>query len=403
MSDHGFGMRDVMNIDEVRRNLRRDLDQLRAPEGYLFAGSPRYRTLFGRDSLISAWQTLSIDPTIAKATLQVLARYQGGRFDARSEEEPGKILHEHRFDIESRNELPNWDFPYYGSIDSTLLYLIVAGEYAQRTGDRPLIDELWGTIEAAYRWMTQYGDKDGDGFLEYERANPHGLLHQGWKDGVDDHILVRPPVAIIEVQGYAVAAHRAYAALAERRGEPIVGKRALAAASALQKALNRTFWMGDQHFYALALDGAKRLRTAITSNPAHLLLMNAVPRKRVQRIVARLFQPDMWTPYGLRTHATSEPDFVPGSYQIGSIWPHDNWFFARGLLKQGLEDEAKQVVQALLMAYEEMGRMPECYAVDGGTLVDLSTSSRNDVRANPLQAWASGALLDLVSDRRLMA
>src|SRR5437879_4759151 len=159
MSDHGFGMRDVMNIDEVRRNLRRDLDQLRAPEGYLFAGSPRYRTLFGRDSLISAWQTLSIDPTIAKATLQVLARYQGRRFNARSEEEPGKILHEHRFDIESRNELPNWDFPYYGSIDSTLLYLIVAGEYAQRTGDRPLIDELWGTIEAAYRWMTQYGDK----------------------------------------------------------------------------------------------------------------------------------------------------------------------------------------------------------------------------------------------------
>src|SRR2546422_739447 len=319
MSDHGFGMRDVMNIDEVRRNLRRDLDQLRAPEGYLFAGSPRYRTLFGRDSLISAWQTLSIDPTIAKATLQVLALYQGRRFNARSEEEPGKILHEHRFDIESRNELPNWDFPYYGSIDSTLLYLIVAGEYAQRTGDRPLIDELWGAIEAAYRWMTQYGDKDGDGFLEYERANPHGLLHQGWKDGVDDHILVRPPVAIIEVQGYAVAAHRAYAALAEPRGEPIVGTRALAAASALQKALNRTFWMGDQHFYALALD------------------------------------------------------------------------------------EAKQVVQALLMAYEEMGRMPECYAVDGGTLVNLSTSSHNDVRANPLQAWASGALLDLVSDRRLMA
>src|SRR5438128_9150617 len=403
MSDHGFGMRDVMNIDEVRRNLRRDLDQLRAPEGYLFAGSPRYRTLFGRDSLISAWQTLSIDPTIAKATLQVLARYQGRRFNARSEEEPGKILHEHRFDIESRNELPNWDFPYYGSIDSTLLYLIVAAAYAQSTGDWAFIDDLWGPIQAAYRWMTECGDKDGDGFLEYERANPHGLLHQGWKDGFEDHIRVRPPVAMIEVQGYAVAAHRAYAALAERRDGPDVGKGALAAAATLQKTLNRTFWMRDRQFYALALDGSKRLRTAITSNPAHLLLMNAVPRKRIRPVVARLFQPDMWTPYGLRTHATSEPDFVPGSYQIGSIWPHGNWFFARGLLKQGLEDEAKQVVQALLMAYEEMGRMPECYAVDRSTPVDLPTFRPTDVRANPLQAWASGALLDLVSDRRLMA
>src|SRR5438128_4401151 len=244
-----------MNVDEVRRNLRRDLDVLRAPEGYLFAGLPRYRTLFGRDSLIAAWQTLTTDPAIAKATLQVLARYQGRRFNSRSEEEPGKILHEHRFDAESRKELPDWDFPYYGSIDSTLLYLIVAAAYAQSTGDWAFIDDLWGPIQAAYRWMTECGDKDGDGFLEYERANPHGLLHQGWKDGVDDHILVRPPVAIIEVQGYAVAAHRAYAALTERRGEPNVGKRALAAASALQKALNRTFWMGDQHFYALALTG----------------------------------------------------------------------------------------------------------------------------------------------------
>ena len=391
-----------MNVDEVRRNLRRDLDLLRAPEGYLFAGLPRYRTLFGRDSLISAWQTLATDPTIAKATLQVLARYQGRRFNSRSEEEPGKILHEHRFDAESRKELPNWDFPYYGSIDSTLLYLIVAAAYAQSTGDWAFIDDMWGPIQAAYRWMTECGDKDGDGFLEYERANPHGLLHQGWKDGFEDHIRVRPPVAMIEVQGYAVAAHRAYAALAERRGGPDVGKRALAAAATLQKTLNRTFWMRDRQFYALALDGSKRLRTAITSNPAHLLLMNAVPRKRIRPVVARLFQPDMWTPYGLRTHATSEPDFVPGSYQIGSIWPHDNWFFARGLLEQGLEDEAKEVLQALLTAYEELGRMPECYAVDGGTLVDLSSSPRKDVRANPLQAWASGALLDLMSDRRLM-
>jgi len=392
----------LLNLDEVRRNLRNDLDSLRAPEGYLFAGSPRYHTLFGRDSLIAAWETLAIDPTIANATLRILARYQGRRVHPRSEEEPGRILHEHRFDPESRKELPDWDFPYFGSIDSTPLFVIVAAEHERRTGDGRLVDDLWPSIESAWRWMAEYGDKDGDGFLEYNRTNPHGLLHQGWKDGVEDHLRMKPPIALIEVQGYGVAAHRACAALAAKRGHRDVAEHAATASARLRDALNRDFWMADRKFYALALDGSKQQRTAITSNPGHLLLMDAVPATRIRDLVARMFRDDMWTPYGIRDHAASEPDFNPYSSHNGSIWPHDNWIFARGLLEHGFVEEAKRVAGSLLRAYQTMGRIPERYVVDGDTLVDVSTSSAEGWRANPLQAWSTGALLDLLSDPRLV-
>src|SRR5438093_10795717 len=228
-------MGDSLNLDEVRRNLRNDLDSLRAPEGYLFAGSPRYHTLFGRDSLIAAWETLAIDPTIANATLRILARYQGRRVHPRSEEEPGRILHEHRFDPESRKELPDWDFPYFGSIDSTPLFVIVAAEHERRTGDGRLVNDLWPSIESAWRWMTEYGDKDGDDFLEYNRTNPHGLLHQGWKDGVEDHLRMKPRTPLIEWQGYAVAALRPWAALPPNRGHRVVARLAAPARTGLRE------------------------------------------------------------------------------------------------------------------------------------------------------------------------
>jgi len=392
----------LVNLEEVRRSLRRDLDSLRAPQGYLFAGSPRYRTLFGRDSLIAAWETLAIDPSIAKATLRILAHYQGRRVHAPSEEEPGRILHEHRFDAESRKELPDWDFPYFGSIDSTPLFVIVAAEYERSTGDRRLVDELWPAIEAACRWMTEYGDKDGDGYLEYNRTNPYGLLHQSWKDGIEDHLRMKPPIAMIEVQGYAVAARRAFAALAANRGHHDAAEYPAASAIRLREALNRDFWMVDRQFYALALDGSKQQRKAITSNPGHLLLMGAVPATRMRSLVARMFCEDMWTPYGIRAHASSEPDFDPYSAHNGSIWPHDNWIFARGLLGHGFLEDAKRVTGSLLRAYQAMGRIPERYVVDGEALVDVSAWSEKEWRANPLQAWSTGALLDLLSDPRLV-
>src|SRR5207244_4738326 len=164
------------DVHTIRARLWEDLNRLRSPEGYLRAGAPRYSTLFGRDALISAWQTLSLDPSIAAATLRVLASYQGSRVNPKSEEEPGKILHEHRFDAASRSELPQWDFPYYGSVDSTPLFLIVASEYLRETKDLRLAKDLWPSVAAAYRWMEVYGDLDGDDFVEYERKNPNGLF-----------------------------------------------------------------------------------------------------------------------------------------------------------------------------------------------------------------------------------
>src|SRR2546427_2924922 len=234
-----------MDLDALRKRLRRDLNSLRAPEGYLRAGSPRYATLFGRDSLIAAWQMLSYDPSIAASTLRVLASYQGRRVNARSEEQPGKILHEHRFDPASRAELPDWEFPYYGSVDSTPLFLIVGAAYMATTEDTGFLTEMWAAFGGAYRWMREFGDVDGDGFLEYARKNPRGLFHQGWKDGSDDHLRISPPVAMVEVQGYAVMAHRGFAELAERSGEKDEADRARELADGLQSALIRAFWWAE--------------------------------------------------------------------------------------------------------------------------------------------------------------
>ena len=388
-----------MDANSVRARLHEDLDRLSSADGYLRAGAPRYATLFGRDSLISAWQSLSFDPSIAAATLRVLASFQGRTVNMKSEEQPGKILHEHRFDAGSRAELPEWEFPYYGSVDSTLLFLIVASEYARRTDDARLITDLWPALVAAHRWIGAHGDIDGDGFVEYERKNPQGLFHQGWKDGSENHLGIEPPVAIVEVQGYAYAAHRAFASLVETDGDAEVASSADAAADRLLRRLNEDFWMDDRAFFALALDGRKRMRRAVTSNPGHLLLCGAVEPRRVPTVVARLFREDLWTPYGVRTHATSEPDFDPMSYHRGTVWPHDNWFLYRGLLAANRRAEAHRVREALLRAYGELGKIPELYAVVDDKLVDLSAPGLNtNVKANPLQAWAAAGLLDMISE-----
>ena len=385
-------------MSEVERRLLEDLRSLRAPEGYLRAGSPRYHTLFGRDSLISAWQSLRVDPTIARDTLRVLASYQGHRVRPASEEEPGKILHEHRFDPASRAELPDWEFPYYGSVDSTPLFLIVGAAYVATTEDTGFLTEMWAAFGGAYRWMREFGDVDGDGFLEYARKNPRGLFHQGWKDGSDDHLRISPPVAMVEVQGYAYAAHRAFAALAGRLGESALVEEASAASDWLRGRLLRDFWLPDLRFFALALDGRKTPRRAITSNPGHLLATGILDRDFAEPVVRRLFQKDIWTPYGVRTHATSEPDFDPYGYHTGTVWPHDNWFLYRGLRAMGFREEAGRVRDALLRAYDDLGKIPELYAVVDERIVDLSAKPVRGTRANPLQAWASAGLLDIVRD-----
>ena len=261
-----------------------------------------------------------------------------------------------------------------------------------------MIEELWPALAAAHRWMWEDGDRDGDGFLEYAQRNPAALFHQGWKDGSGDHLRIRPPVAMVEVQGYAYAAHRAFAAMAGRLGKPGESERALAAADRLRVGLNETFWWPEEGSFFLALDGAKHPRAAVTSNPGHLLFTGAIDPEKRDPVVRRLFRDDLWTAYGIRTHAISEPDFDPYGYHTGTVWPHDNWIIYRGLRAIGASREAARIRDALLRAHAELGRIPELYAVVNEKIVDLSGTPVAGTRANPIQAWSCGALLDILED-----
>lgn len=385
-----------MNIQEIKRKLLQDIEKLKTAEGYLKAGYPRYNTLFGRDSLISAWQMLKIDSSIARATLQVLAKHQGKAVNPRAEEEPGKILHEYRFSSKGQMELPNWDFPYYGSVDSTPLFIILAAKYLQQTGDRTFLLNKWNNITAAFNWIINYGDSDGDGYIEYERKNPYGLFHQGWRDGVEDHLKIKPPVAIVEAQGYAYTAYQSTITLAKNLNQNNVAKDAFSRARVLKRKFNRDFWMERENYYALALDGEKKPREAVTSNPGHLLFTGIIAKDRIKPLISRLFQPDLWTPYGIRNHSSEEPDFDPYSYQCGSVWPHDNWIAYKGLMVLGFSSYAERIEKALLNTYMVLGKIPELYAVANGKIVDLSDSPVKGVSANPLAAWASAGLLEMI-------
>jgi len=385
---------DYVNIDEIKRRLLLEIDKLKTPDGYLNAGYPRYNTLFGRDSLISAWQTLKIDSSIARATLKILAKYQGKIIDPMSEEEPGKILHEHRFTLEEQKKLLNWKFPYYGSVDSTPLFIFLAAQYLRETGDKSFVKGIMKNILDAYLWIRNYGDLDRDGYVEYKRKNPYGLFHQGWKDGTEDHLGIKPPVAIVEVQGYVYAAYQSLEFLIKEIGGKI-SRDISPIKKTLKLKFNRDFWMKKENFFALALDGDKKQKKTIASNPGHLLFTGIVLEDKVELLVSRLFKEDLWTPYGIRTHSSLEPDFDPYSPHLGCIWPHDNWIIYKGLQKLGFTSYAGRIKEALLRVYKKLGKIPEFYAVSRGEVVDMSTLEKEPT-ANPLQAWASAGLLEMI-------
>jgi glycogen debranching enzyme len=384
-----------MKIEEIERGLLRDIERLRTPQGYLNAGHPRYHTLFGRDALISGWQLLDSDPSVARAGLAVLAELQGRTYDAKREEEPGKILHEHRTEPKEQDELPEWAFPYYGSVDSTPLFLILAERYLCQSGDRPFLEGLWPALEAAYRWMTRTQDTGG-GLLRYERRNPHGLMHQGWKDGFEDHLKIRPPVAIVEAQAYAYTAYCGFRRLARALSKGGFDEDAADRGRQLERRVNEEFWMPREGSYVLGLDGKGHARQVVTTNAGHLLFTGIVPPNRRERLASRLFRDDVWTRYGLRTHSTEDEHFDPFGYHTGSVWPHDNWLVAMGLRKSGFPRRAAKIRDALLRAYRTLGKIPELYAVVDGKIVDLSEKPVCRAKANPLQAWASAGLLELI-------
>jgi glycogen debranching enzyme len=375
----------------LKKKILSDINKLKDRKGFLKAGLPRFDRLFGRDSLISAWQLLDKKPGIAKATLEILSQYQGKVINEEKEEEPGKILHETDFKLKS-HPVHKFPFPYYGSVDSTLLFLILFSFYYQKTKDKKFLDSHWENILKAVHWIEEYGDKDKDSFIEYQKKSEKGLFHQGWKDGFEDHLKIEPPVALVEVQGYQYLALREIANLAEEKKNWDLVDKSEERAWQLKKKFNEKFWMEDKKYFALALDGKKQQKKSITSNPGHLLFTGIIREKeKIDFVVKRLFEKDMFTPYGIRTHSSLEEDFDPKSYHLGSVWPYDNWIIAQGLKKLGYQKEYQKIRKAILKAYKELGYLPEYYGVvDGKITLDLPKSPCY------LQAWSLGALFNFL-------
>ncbi|MCD6177943.1 hypothetical protein J7K03_01620 [bacterium] len=376
--------------EKIKKQLLEDIERLKTKEGFLLAGLPIYNRLFGRDSLIVSWQLLDIDPSVAKHTLDILASLQGKRVNKKREEEPGRILHETDFN-KKRHPKGYFPFPYYGSIDSTPLFLIVFSFYFKKTKDIKFLKSHFPNLISAINWIINYGDKDGDLFIEYERQNPKGLFHQGWKDNFSDHLRIKPPVALVEIQGYQYLAFIEMAEIFGRFKEREIQHFLLERAKKLKEKFNRDFWMEDKKYFALALDGKKKQRKAITSNAGHLLFTGICDKDKEKLIVERLFAKDMWTPFGIRTHSSREPDFDPFSYHQGSIWPHDNWIIAQGLKSLGYKKEYQKIKSAILAVYQELAYIPEVYTALKNKLVELP-------RACYLQAWASGTLLNFLNE-----
>lgn len=369
-------------IKQIQKQLMKEIKSLKHKKGFVRAGLPRFGRLFGRDSLIVAWQLLGYDSEIAKNTLETLIQLQGKVMNDQTEEEPGKILHE---------EKGYFPWNYYGSVDSTPLFLILVGLFYEKTKNKEFLKKYFSNILLAVSWMINYGDKDNDLFLEYERKNPQGLFHQGWKDDFKNRIQIEPPVAIVEAQGYQYLALEKIAWAAKILGNEKLSRSLLTRAKNLKREFNKKFWMPDKKYFALALDGQKDQRKAITSSQGHLLFAGIIEDSKVDLVVKRLFAKDMWTSYGIRTHSALEPDFDPISYHFGSVWPHDNWIIARGLKELGYKKEYLKIKKAFLRAYQEIGFLPELYGVVNNKIT-LKTKSA----ACYPQAWATGALLSFL-------
>ena len=365
-----------------------------SPDRYVAAGVPWFSTLFGRDSIIASLQSIAFHPQLAVETLDVLASRQATTVDDWRDAEPGKILHELRVgEMATTGELPH--SPYYGSVDSTPLWLILLGATFDWTGDRGLVDRLWPNALAALDWIDRYGDRDGDGFVEYERRSDRGLLNQGWKDS-SDAIRDRhghessPPIALAEVQGYVFDAKRRMAALARMRGETDFAERLEGDAETLRQRFEAAFWVEDQGYYAMALDRDKTPADAIASNAGHCLWSGIVGQTRARTVADRLMSPSMFSGWGIRTYAQGQPGYNPIGYHVGSVWPHDTSLVAAGLKRYGFEEESNHLVGNVLEAAQHFAdyRLPELFC--GFPRADTPDPVPYPVACSP-QAWAAGA------------
>jgi glycogen debranching enzyme len=369
------------------------------PEGtYPYAGIPWFSTAFGRDGIITALQMLWLDPSVALGVLRFLAANQATDFDELSEAEPGKILHEiRRGEMARLGEVPFRH--YYGSVDATPLFIILAGEYFDRTADRQAIAALWPNIEAALSWIETNGDIDRDGFVEYRQRTPQGLNNQGWKDSKDcishsDGRLADGPIALCEVQAYVFAAKKHAANLARVLGRKEQADGLARQAEALRKRFEEAFWCDDLGTYALALDGNKQPCKVKASNAGHALFGGITTASRAKRTAAQLMRRDAFSGWGIRTLNVGEKRYNPMSYHNGSVWPHDNSLIALGFARYGLKDEILKVFTGLFDAvrYTDM-RLPELFC--GFPRRKGSGPTLYPVACAP-QAWASGTPLALL-------
>jgi len=331
------------------------------------AGAPWFMTLFGRDSLLTSWMAMMVDPDLALGTLQTLARFQGRSVNPLTEEEPGRILHEMRFGEAAGISLGGGTI-YYGSADATPLFVMVLGELQRWGSRRGDVDALLPAADRALEWITAYGDKDGDGYVEYERASDRGLVNQGWKDSWDavrfaDGRLARPPIAMCEVQGYVYAALVARSHFATEGGDTELAEQLRARAEGLKAAFNRDFWLEEQGFFAMALDADKAPVDGLASNMGHCLWTGIVDEEKAPLVAKHLLSEWMFCGWGVRTLAETVRGYNPISYHCGSVWPHDNAIAAAGLMRYGFVEEAHQIMEGLMAAAPFFdNRLPELFA-----------------------------------------
>ncbi|WP_427005814.1 glycogen debranching N-terminal domain-containing protein [Pseudarthrobacter sp. H2] len=397
-----------MGNRSIERTLRRSYDDLGAlriedpdhPDRVVVAaGAPWFMTLFGRDSLWASEMALPVDPSLALGTLQTLADRQGTVVDPMSEEEPGKILHEVRLDVSTGLALGGKS-AYYGSVDATPLFVDVLGAVSRWGFAKDTIAALLPHADRALDWIRDYGDKDGDGFVEYERLNDRGLLNQGWKDSWDginfaDGHLAEPPIALCEVQAYVYAAYLARAWMAYDAGDAALADGLTDRAAQLKKQFNEQFWMPGRGYYAIALDGHKRQVDACASNMGHCLWLGLVDEDKAPQVAERLMSPEMFSGWGVRTLASDMGAYNPASYHNGSVWPHDNAIIAAGLLRYGFVAEAQRISTALLEAAEYSGgRLPELFCGFGRD--QFAAPVPYPTACSP-QAWAATTPILLVT------
>lgn len=380
---------------------REDMGALRLPlegtdhlEFVPAAGIPWFVGLFGRDSLIVSLQNAMVYPDFPRGSLEVLGRLQARKRDDYRDAEPGKIMHELRVgELAHFKLIPHT--PYYGTADATPLYLIVLHNAWRSTGDNDLLARHMATAERCLEWIDKYGDRDGDGFQEYQTRSEAGYENQGWKDSGEalvypDGSLVKGPKALCELQGYVYDAWRRMAEIYDALGKPHRARGLRTKAANLFRRFNEAFWDEEAGFYAFCLDGDKKPVMSVASNPGHCLWSGIVPRERAGRVVKRLMAKDMWSGWGIRTLSSKHPAFNPHSYQNGSVWPHDNGLIALGFRRYGFVDETAMIARDISRAasYFQQHRMPELYA---GLQREPTNFPVQYLGANVPQAWAAGS------------